>query len=383
MVYLVFFLSFLLLLSVPPLIRAKKTTETAARYAKSYLTSYYYAHKDFPDNFTIPFYPYAEYQKGGSATNATGVPANQAWCKVVLAGEDRQFGTPDDVVITLTASELEKDAFEETMRRARILEQAAYSVCLRRLSEGKTPIWPATLDDLVRAAQLPPEYETTPFGQKYIYDPSRCKPDSCDCGNQTIVWAGTLACTPPYTLNTATYRCETSPTCPTGGTYDPLNDDCEASPVCPPGGTYNPATDRCEATPTVSCPTGSTYDSATGYCEVPATGSWVCSLNGNSYPTQADCQSNCYQPGKWYPIYGTCTYSSSCPTGFSPNGSVCVATPSVTCPVGYTYVSADGVCVAAASCPTGYTKSGTTCTAPATCPNGGELDTVSDVCWTD
>lgn len=177
----------LFIFGLPP-VKTVDTTEQAYSYARNYLISYYYAHKDFPQALSIPGYPFITYSHGGTPTSTTGVPANQPWAKVVFAGRDRQFGTADDRVLSLTASMLESTKYEDLYRRANVLEQAAYSVCQRRLSQGITPIWPASLDEVIREANLPADYKYTPFGATYIYDLSSCRTDSCYC-TQAIVRA--------------------------------------------------------------------------------------------------------------------------------------------------------------------------------------------------
>jgi len=187
MSYALLLLPLLFLFALPPVFRVTQE-DTALRYARDYLISYYYQHRTFPDSLTIPGYPFVRYSHGGNPTGSTGVPDPQSWATVRLAGPDRQFGTGDDRILTLTAAMLEKTAFLEEKRRARILEQAAYNVCQRRLSQGISPIWPADLDELVKDANLPNDYKYTPFGAQYIYDLSSCRTDYCYC-SQAIVKA--------------------------------------------------------------------------------------------------------------------------------------------------------------------------------------------------
>jgi len=80
------------------------------------------------------------------------------------------------------------------------------------------------------------------------------------------------------------------------------------------------------------------------------TSTWKCSLNGQSYPSQAECETSCQQSG-------TCT---------------------VTCPPGYT--ASGTTCVAAASCPQGFTYVGGLCIASPSCPDGGALNPSTDMC---
>ena len=163
-----------------PVHRADKE-KLARDYAISQLTAYYRSNNKFPNSFSIPFYPYLEYESGGSPTTSSGVPSDQAYAVVRLAGRDKQFNTADDIVISLTATQLEKDRYKELQRRARILEQAAYSICQRRLAEGITPIFPSNINDLVESGGLPDWYKYTPFGATYIYNTSSCKIDYCSC----------------------------------------------------------------------------------------------------------------------------------------------------------------------------------------------------------
>ncbi|HAL86923.1 MAG TPA: hypothetical protein DCM31_08695 [Deferribacteraceae bacterium] len=81
-------------------------------------------------------------------------------------------------------------------------------------------------------------------------------------------------------------------TCP-AGSYNPARDVCETSPSCPDGGSYNTTTDRCETPVTTSCPTGYTR-------------------NGSI------CQAN--------PVCSSGTYNSS--------AKKCVINATLTCPTG-------------------------------------------------
>jgi hypothetical protein len=186
--YLLLFLPLLFLAAVPPVITFP-TTDDAYRYAHNYLINYYHNHGEFPPSLSIPFYPYYSYSHGGAPTGTTGIPdGNQAWATVVFAGEDRKFGTADDRTLSLTASMLEAERYQQLYERSNTLEQAAYSICQRRLAEGITPIWPASLDEVIREANLPADYKYTPFGALYTYDTSSCKTNLCYC-TQAVVKA--------------------------------------------------------------------------------------------------------------------------------------------------------------------------------------------------
>ena len=238
----------------------------------------------------------------------------------------------------------------------------------------------------------------------------------------------------------------TSPTCPTGYTYNSSTGQCEASPECPTGGSYNSSTKQCEATAQWKCPLdGQTYSSqstcnsscsqngtcsssascSSAYCNVfieSAPPGWPngahcdgdasasyptcpnneapngydvgqcddgydtivisykcnncfeCSLTGQSYCDSTTCQNNCHQSS---------TCSAVCPTGYSYNGSVCVATP--TCPTGGSFSSSSGICDATptlCSSPFVYNAGLDRCVVNASCPSGGSLNTTLDVCTT-
>ena len=70
----------------------------------------------------------------------------------------------------------------------------------------------------------------------------------------------------------------------------------------------------------------------------------------------------------------TTTSAGSCPAGYTPSGSACTATGTAvtttvyTCPNGSTVASSTDTCTATASCPTKYTLSGGACTASPACP---------------
>ena len=173
-----------LVLMFPPVHPERE--ELAKEYAINVLTRFYKDHRRFPPNFEIPFYPHMRYTSGGSPTSPAGVPDNQAYAVVVLAGKDRKFDTADDVRIVLTATQLEKGNYAELWHRARILEQAFYSLCQRRLSETGSVYYPPDLLSLVREAGLPDWYRFTPFGAEYRYDTSSCHTASCYCEQSVI-----------------------------------------------------------------------------------------------------------------------------------------------------------------------------------------------------
>lgn len=152
---------------------------------KKQLISYYRAHGVFPSSLSIP-YPVYSYRAGGDPTDSYGIGDTPAYAVVDLSGKDRKIGTGDDVVITLTASELEQPRLQELERRGRILEQTAYNVCQRRRALGLTPHFPQNLNQLITWGNLPDYYKETPFGREYTYDLSSCNDDECYCTKSIV-----------------------------------------------------------------------------------------------------------------------------------------------------------------------------------------------------
>jgi len=112
-------------------------------------------------------------------------------------------------------------------------------------------------------------------------------------------------------------ECVTTPQgdlCPVDAT--PCTTD-EKDPTCPDGSTYNPGTDRCEI-------------------------------------------------------------DTTCPSGFTKSGSLCVADPN--CPDGSTYNPDTDRCEINASCPSGYTLSGSLCVVDPICPSGSTYNPSTDRC---
>ncbi|MCD8567501.1 MAG: hypothetical protein LRY50_03820 [Geovibrio sp.] len=130
-------------------------------------------------------------------------------------------------------------------------------------------------------------------------------------------------------------------TCP-AGSYNPARGVCETSPSCPNGGSYNTSTDRCETPVTTSCPTGYTRNGS--ICQANP----VCS-SGSTYNSSAK---KC--------VIGA---NTSCPSGYTYNSSLNKCQSNPVCSSG-TYNSTAKKCVINAtigSCPTGYTESGNQC----------------------
>ena len=152
---------------------------------KKILVDYYRAHGVFPSSLSIP-YPVYQYRAGGDPTDSYGIGDTPAYAQVVLAGKDRKVGTGDDIVINLTASELDQPRLQELERRARVLEQTAYNICQRRKAQGLTPHFPQNLTELITWGNLPDYYRETPFGRDYVYDLSSCNDDGCYCTKSIV-----------------------------------------------------------------------------------------------------------------------------------------------------------------------------------------------------
>lgn len=93
-------------------------------------------------------------------------------------------------------------------------------------------------------------------------------------------------------------------TCP-AGSYNPTRGVCETSPSCPNGGSYNTTTDRCEAPVTTSCPTGYTK-------------------NGSICQADPVCSSGTYNSSAKKCVIGATI--GSCPAGYTEQGNQCVKT---------------------------------------------------------
>jgi len=165
----------LLMFSIPVIPKKADREKLAEDYYRNYVIHYYLWTNDFPSGVpSLKLYPYLSYSH--SSNRAT----------IRLFGKDRKPNTSDDVVITLTRTELDKKKYSITERRARVLEQAFYSVCQRRLSEGITPIYPSSLTELLNEADLPSWYGQDGFGHAFVYDTSTCHTDYCYCDEDVI-----------------------------------------------------------------------------------------------------------------------------------------------------------------------------------------------------
>jgi len=227
-------------------------------------------------------------------------------------------------------------------------------------------------------------------GQTYS-DQSQCE---AACGAQ-----GTCSIVCPSGYSAQNDMCVANPSCPSGFTYS--GGFCIANPSCPNGGTLNTATDKCELTPTPSCPSGSRYDSVLQMCvanpSCPSPGSYNSSTNRCEVVVSPTCPSSY----TYNSSTGFCEASAVCPSSSSlnPSTDLCEAAPQPQCPSGSSWSSSIGKCVASPICsqgyldpaqdrcevvPTsqclpGYSLSGNECRAQASCPYG-TLNTQYDFC---
>lgn len=166
------------------------------------------------------------------------------------------------------------------------------------------------------------------------------------------------------------------PICPFGLSYSKPTVDyvgaigsCFAGPTCPPGGSpvgIYPG-NACGAYPgygncSVYGYPGSAYKDNVLYCTYPPS----CSYPAAAYVPGSN--GECYAPG-----------TPSCPSGYSPNGYICVAFPA--CPSGGTLTGGQCVITGITSCPSGYHISGNTCVMDnPTCLGGGALNPYNANC---
>lgn len=230
-------------------------------------------------------------------------------------------------------------------------------------------------------------------------------------------------------LNGSVDACQqsTNPTCPTGYTFNASRATCERLPVCA-GGAYNATLNACTTGySSITCPGGvGSYNGGTGYCEIAGTPylycdttrpgceeSWMgsnhtcctgwlacspageCDATGYTCPggytwTGSVCRGtptfNC-SVGSWYPAYGQCLWTASCPGGGTLNGTydVCQLNQ-MTCATGYTWNSARGKCEASPSCSIGsYSSAADSCLSDkvVSCPTGTTYNAGAGLCQGD
>ena len=135
-------------------------------------------------------------------------------------------------------------------------------------------------------------------------------------------------------------------TCPTGTSFNQTTGKCESAPACPSGTTFNAGNDRCEAN-FAACLSGYSYNSTTNKCEVSTvltTQSETCPSGSSFNPSLGKCETNNLTPcqtGYTYnagtnkcEIAATFVPASSCPTGYSYDGTTCQGGPASACVAG-------------------------------------------------
>ena len=204
-----------------------------------------------------------------------------------------------------------------------------------------------------------------------------CTYDQTPCVQQT----STPSCPSGYSWNGTSCVSTVSASCPSGYTYDSSTGECTetttstTSPTCPYGSFSNG-----QCIYSKSWTTGSGWGSYCGYDEFCITppacpGSYISgSCSGeDGYPpgnyrqnlsysgSHEIVEEKCYDHGNGPNIYSmSCYYYPTCPSGYTYSNGTCTTTTTIT---------------ASSTCPSGYTLSGNTCTATtsATCPSGTTL----------
>jgi len=139
------------------------------------------------------------------------------------------------------------------------------------------------------------------------------------------------------------------------GTLCPLDalacTSAQSAPTCPTGGSYVPADDQCEAL------------------------SWTCSLDGSQYDSESSCATACSQTTAC--TSGVCPYGSSYPCDASNNCTQTGSCAQGSCPSGYTL--SNGICAAPVTCTAGmYSSTAKACVA-LVCPHGSAYPCLSNV----
>lgn len=146
--------------------------------------------------------------------------------------------------------------------------------------------------------------EDTPVcGSGFVYDSSRdlcyqsasCPGGTLNVSRDKCQADPSYTCPSGYSYNSSRGKCERNPICPSGSSYSASANKCvrASNPACPSGYSYNSSVGMCERDP--DCPSGGTYSNSNNRCAVAT--SWNCPVNGNTYPNQSTCDSNCVQTG--------------------------------------------------------------------------------------
>jgi hypothetical protein len=196
------------------------------------------------------------------------------------------------------------------------------------------------------------------------------------------LWAATPNCPSGYNLEADGTKCVKSlrPTCPAGYNWSAGTCRTTVMKSCPQGMSYITGLGKCASytEPTITCPSGYTYWSANKKCrhlQIPD-----CPSGFHWSATDKKC------------VRGTEMYPAICPQGMSltttSQGVKCVSyiEPTINCPSGYTYWSANKKCrlLKAQECPSGFHWSiqDKNCvkTATPSCPPGSSYNAGKAVC---
>ncbi len=207
---------------------------------------------------------------------------------------------------------------------------------------------------------------------------------SCTSGFDYIeehnLCATNAVCSDGSVLNPITDKCEINPvfSCPSGTVLYNWNGTniCKKSPICASGSTYNCSTKRCERAVSYTCPSGTTLRNVGG--------SYRCYRDATVNPQCATllldftCSAWGYQqsgiticPGTPpIPPAGTTVIGHGCGNEFQGKIWTMIVYGNTTCPSGYTINGTECYIAATATCPSGYTRSGSVCYRAATCDSG-------------
>jgi hypothetical protein len=172
-------------------------------------------------------------------------------------------------------------------------------------------------------------------------------------------------------------KASTTPTCPSGMTWDASLSLCTGLPTCPTGMTWNTTgqfADSCTGLPT--CPTGMTWNTTGQFADSCTGGNQPCPYGENWNASWNVCTAiqNCPYGENWNASWNVCTAIQNCPYGENWNASLnlCTApTSSSTC-------IANSNCSIGQTCVSGFCESGTlpgtACTAQGVCVQSNTSD---------
>lgn len=224
----------------------------------------------------------------------------------------------------------------------------------------------------------------------------------CPSGTSLSMGSGKCESTPfcstgtyDVTLKSCVVTTYSSPTCPTGSTLNTNIDLCVADALCPVNTIYNSFINMCVSD--LSCPSG-TYDPVSNTCISTASYTPVCPAGASFTGGAADlCTSPPLCPAGTTLNGSICTFAALCPPGGTFNAATdqCAvpytSTSTPICNGGGTLNPTSDLCESATSCPSGYTPSGSTCVAysapycgsPGWIFPTGAVDTANNRCYMD